>query len=95
MIHNAAGRPVGFVRLVVREAGAEMVIVIGEKEDWGKRMGTSAILECMKIVFFEMRLKKMTARIKPENKRSLRAFLRAGFMLSHQTVSLITLEMTL
>jgi len=49
----------------------------------------------MKIVFFEMRLKKMTARIKPENRRSLRAFLRAGFMLSHQTVSLITLEMTL
>ena len=95
MIHNIAGRPIGFVRLVVRASDAEMVIVIGEKNDWGKGMGTSAILECMKIVFFEMRLKKMTARIKPCNKRSLRAFLRAGFILKNQTQSLVTLEMTL
>ena len=95
MIHNAAGRPVGFIRLLIRAADVEMVIVIGEKGDWGKGLGTSAILECMKIVFFEMRLKKMTAKIKPDNKRSLRAFLRAGFMLRHQTDSLLTLEMTL
>ena len=49
----------------------------------------------MKIAFFQMRLKKMTARIKPENKRSLRAFLRAGFLVRQQTPGIITLEMTM
>ncbi len=85
MIHDKKGRPLGFVRLVVKNAETEMVIVIGDRSDWGKRMGTSAICESMKIAFFELRSLKMVARIHHENRRSLRAFLRAGFRLQHET----------
>lgn len=95
MIHHRAGRPVGFIRLVVKGTEAQMVIVIGERDDWGKGIGTCAILECMKIAFFEMRLQKIAAKIKHENKRSLRAFLRAGFIIRNQSTDLITLEMTM
>jgi regulator of nucleoside diphosphate kinase len=95
IIQDKKGTPVGFVRLKVCAAETEMVIVIGDRENWGKRIGTSAIRESMKIAFFELRSRKMTARIHHENKRSLRAFLRAGFQVRHETPALIRLEITM
>ena len=95
MIHDKKSRPVGFVRLVIKSSETEIVIVIGEQHDWGKRMGTSAILESMKIAFFELRSTKMTARIHPENKRSLRAFFRAGFRVTGEMPGIIRLEISM
>ncbi len=95
IIHDKKGIPVGFVRLVVRASDTEMVIVIGDRNNWGKRIGTSAIRESMRIAFFELRSAKMTARIHHENKRSIRAFLRSGFQLRHETPALIRLEITM
>ncbi len=95
IVHDRKGVPVGFVRLVVRDADTEMVIVIGDRDNWGKRIGTSAIRESMKIAFFELRSAKMTARIHHENKRSIRAFLRSGFQLRHETPTLKRLEITM
>ena len=95
IIHDKKGTPVGFVRLVVRASDTEMVIVIGDRDNWGKRIGTSAIRESMRIAFFELRSAKMTARIHHENKRSIRAFLRSGFQLRHETPALIRLEITM
>jgi regulator of nucleoside diphosphate kinase len=95
MIHDKKGTPVGFVRLKVCASDTEMVIVIGDRDNWGKRIGTSAIRESMKIAFFELRSKKMTARIHHENRRSIRAFLRSGFQLRHETQTLKRLEITM
>ncbi len=95
MIHDKKSRPVGFVRLVIKSGETEIVIVIGERGDWGKRMGTSAILESMKIAFFELRSTKMTARIHPENKRSIRAFLRTGFRVTCEMPGIKRLEITM
>ena len=95
IIHDKKGTPLGFVRLVVRNGDTEMVIVIGDRNNWGKRIGTSAIRESMKIAFFELRSAKMTARIHRENRRSIRAFLRSGFHLRHETPTLKRLEITM
>jgi regulator of nucleoside diphosphate kinase len=95
IIQDKKHTPVGFVRLKVNPFETEMVIVIGDRENWGKRIGTGAIRESMKIVFFELRSKKMTARIHHENRRSLRAFLRAGFQVRYMTTALKRLEITM
>ena len=95
IIQDKKGTPVGFVRLKVCAADTEMVIVIGDRDNWGKRIGTSAIRESMKIAFFELRSEKMTARIHHENKRTLRAFLRSGFQIRHETPALKRLEITM
>lgn len=95
IIHDKKGTPVGFVRLVAGVCDTEMVIVIGDRANWGKRIGTSAIRESMKIAFFELRSAKMTARIHRENKRSMWAFLRSGFKLRHETPALQRLEITM
>lgn len=95
MIYDKKARPVGFLRLVVKNAETEIVIVIGERGDWGKRMGTSAILESMKIAFFELRSARMTAKIHPENRRSIRAFLRAGFRVTGETPGIKRLGITM
>lgn len=95
IIHDKKGTPVGFIRLVVGTSDTEMVIVIGDRNNWGKRIGTSAIRESMKIAFFELRTEKMIARIHHENKRSIRAFLRSGFHIKHETPGLKRLEITM
>lgn len=77
--------PVGFVRLVHNGDETEIVIVIGDSRNFGKRLGAGTIRESMKIAFFELRTQKLIARIHKENKRSINAFLSAGFKLYHET----------
>ncbi|WP_138204526.1 GNAT family N-acetyltransferase [Haloimpatiens lingqiaonensis] len=71
--------PVGFLRLVPKSSGAEMVIVIGDKDKWGKGLGTNAIFEGLKHAFFNWRVDEVVAKIHCKNKRSQRAFKRLGF----------------
>lgn len=73
--------PVGFIRLAKKEKSFEIVIVIGSRKNWGRKLGRSAILESMKIAFFDYRAQKMIAKIHKKNKRSIRAFIHAGFHL--------------
>ncbi len=80
--------PVGFVRLVLTGSTCEMVLVIGNRDNWGRQLGASAIREAMKIAFFEMRAEKLVAKIHPDNVRSLRLFQRCGFVLAGQTPTL-------
>jgi regulator of nucleoside diphosphate kinase len=56
-----------------------MVLVIGNRDNWGRKLGASAIREGMKLAFFDMRAEKLIAKIHPDNARSLKAFLRSGF----------------
>ena len=86
--------PVGFVRLVKSGRDCEMVLVIGQRDNWGRRLGASAIREAMKITFFEMRAHKLIARIHPDNGRSLRLFQRCGFVPEGQTPALHSFAMT-
>jgi regulator of nucleoside diphosphate kinase len=82
--------PVGFVRLVKTGRDCEMVLVIGNRDNWGRKLGATAIREAMKLAFFDMRADKLEARIHAENVRSLKAFQNCGFVLESQTPSLKT-----
>lgn len=84
MAFNSQNTPVGFVRLVQKGNLTEMVIVIGERNNWGRRLGTNTIRESMKIAFFEMRTEKIIAKIHKDNKRSIKAFINAGFMMEKE-----------
>lgn len=86
--------PVGFVRLVKAGPDWEIVLVIGNRDHWGRQFGASALREGMKLAFFEMQAEKLVARIHPDNARSLRLFQRCGFQLESQTPTLTTLAMT-
>jgi len=81
MVHNKKKEPIGFVRLIKKGNMTEMVIVIGDRNNWGKGLGTSTIREALKIAFFENRSEKVIAKIHKENIRSIRAFLRVGFTM--------------
>lgn len=88
MICDRHDVPVGFVRLVTTGPVCEMVLVIGDREHWGRRLGAAAVRESMKLAFFEMRAERLVARIHPDNARSLRLFQRCGFLLDRQTSTL-------
>ncbi len=87
MVCTKNNKPVGFVRLIVKDGTTEIVIVIGDRRNWGMRLGTYAIRESMKIAFFEMRSERILAKIHKENIRSIRAFRTAGFRLCSETAS--------
>lgn len=95
MVRDQKGVLVGFVRLVVKSEETEIVIVIGSRLDWGRRLGTAAILKSMEIAFFELRAPRMSARIHAENGRSLRAFLRAGFQVRRETQGMKVLQISM
>jgi len=86
--------PVGFVRLVKSGPDCEMVLVIGDRDNWGRQLGASAIREAMKLAFFEMRAERLVAKVHPDNARSLRVFQRCGFLPEGQIADLKCLAMT-
>src|SRR5690606_29342168 len=92
--HDRHDVPVGFVRLIKTGAACEMVLVIGNRERWGHKLGTSAIRESMKLAFFDMRTERLIAKIHPDNARSLKAFQRSGFRLESQTPALKSFALT-
>ncbi len=94
MVCDGHDVPVGFVRLVKTGPACEMVLVIGNRDNWGRQLGASAIREAMKLAFFEMRAEKLIAKIHPDNARSLKVFQRCGFLLESQTPALTSLAMT-
>lgn len=77
--------PVGFVRLVKAGSECEIVLVIGDSQTWGRKLGASALREGMKLAFFDMRAEKLIAKIHTENARSLNTFTRCGFLLKSET----------
>jgi regulator of nucleoside diphosphate kinase len=94
MAHDRHDVPVGFVRLVKTGVDCELVLVVGDSRNWGRRLGAAAIREGMKLAFLEMRAEKLIAKIHPDNARSLRAFERCGFLLESQTPALKSFAIT-
>lgn len=70
---------IGFLRLALKGKAAEMVIVIGDKEKWGKGYGKHAILQGLKHAFYEWRTDEVIAKINLKNVRSRRIFSKVGF----------------
>ncbi|EPY2274791.1 GNAT family N-acetyltransferase [Clostridium sporogenes] len=79
MVTTNEKEPVGFLRLVPKNNIAEIVIVIGDKDKWGKGLGTNAILEGLKHAFFQWRVDEVVAKINFKNQRSRRVFRKIGF----------------
>ncbi|MGB3070551.1 MAG: GNAT family N-acetyltransferase [Ottowia sp.] len=94
MAYDRHDVPVGFVRLVKNGADCEIVLVIGDRDNWGRKLGVTAIREGMKLAFFDMRAEKLIAKIHADNARSLKAFLRCGFVLETETSTLKSFSMT-
>lgn len=93
MAYDRHDAPVGFVRLIKTGADCEIVLLIGEQDNWGRRLGASALREGMKLAFFDMRAERLIAKIHPDNTRSLKAFQRCGFVLDRETPALQTYAM--
>jgi regulator of nucleoside diphosphate kinase len=94
MAHDRDDTPVGFVRLVKTGPDYEIVLVIGDHENWGRRIGSSTIREGLKFAFLEMRAETVIAKIHQDNTRSLQAFGRCGFVVRSETPTLKSLAMT-
>src|SRR6218665_1418870 len=93
MVCDGHAVPAGFVRLVKTGRDCEMVLVIGNRDQWGRQLGASAIREAMKIAFFEMQAEKLVAKIHPDNARSLKVFQRCGFLLEGESPALKSFAM--
>ncbi|MDQ2183998.1 GNAT family N-acetyltransferase [Alcaligenaceae bacterium A4P071] len=94
MAYDRHNVPVGFVRLVQTGSTCEIVLVIGNRDSWGRKLGASALGEGMKLAFFEMRAERLVAKIQAENTRSVNAFVRCGFALESETLTLKSFSIT-
>lgn len=70
---------IGYVKFIPKNSGHEIVITIGDKELWGKGYGRRALKKALNEAFFSLRYKKIDAKIKTLNRRSLCLFEHIGF----------------
>ena len=94
MAYDRYDVPVGFVRLVKSGQNCEMVLVIGNRDNWGRKLGISTIREGMKLAFLDMRAEKLIAKIHADNTRSVKAFKNCGFLLDSETPTLLSFAVT-
>jgi RimJ/RimL family protein N-acetyltransferase len=96
MILTNPDEPVGFIKLIHKNGGAEMVIVIGDKNKWGKGIGAKSIEQGLNKAFFQWRIPRVIAKIHPNNIRSVNAFEKSGFLfesdLANYRLYSITME---
>lgn len=95
MINDHQNHPIGFVRLIHDGLETEIVIVIGDRQSWGRHYARQAILQSLRIAFFERRSERVVARIHVDNERSLHIFRSLGFQTERKTTELIRMVMTL
>ncbi len=86
-------KPVGFVRLIKTGRDCEIVLAIGDHDNWGRRLGASTIREGLKLAFLDMRARTVIAKIHPDNTRSIKAFLGCGFSVESESPTLTSLSM--
>jgi len=77
--------PIGFLRLVPKKEGAEIVVVIGERSEWGNGYGFLAVEKGVHHAFFNWREEKVIAKIRQANHRSKHVFRKVGFTKEDQT----------
>jgi len=83
-IHVAAdGRFIGHVGLSaisLVHRHAEIGVVIGSKEDWGRGYGADAIITCLRFAFFTLGLHTVCIRAEERHERALDLYRRLGFV---------------
>lgn len=86
----------GFINLftIRKKKEYEVVIAIGNKENWGKQIAYHALKETMKEVFFRWRIEKLISKIHIENQRSIRLFRHLNFQETGTKNCHIQFEMT-
>ncbi len=94
MAYDQSDRPVGFVRLVKSGADCEIVLVVGDRDNWGQGLGGSTIREGLKLAFLDMRAENVIAKIHPNNTRSLKGFERCGFHVQREAPALTSLTLS-
>lgn len=89
------GQSIGFLRMAYAPDNAvEMVVAIGEETMWGQGYGRASLAEAQKIAFFQLRRKKMIARVYNENARSRQMFLSCGFRTGQGSGSMTEYQLT-
>lgn len=86
LICTQGSGPIGFLKLVHRKYEAEMVVVIGNTDNWGMGLGTEAIEQGLQQAFFQWRIPRVIAKISVNNTRSIKAFEKAGFMFERDLI---------
>ena len=79
---NSDSRHIGNIKLGPidwNHETADIGLLIGDREEWGKGHATAAIRMLCSYAFEDLRLAKLTAGCYAENKGSLNAFLKVGF----------------
>jgi regulator of nucleoside diphosphate kinase len=94
LIYDRTDTPVGFVRLVTTGGDYEIVLVIGNRDNWGRGLGSSAIREALKLAFLQLRAQTVIAKIQLGNLRSMSAFERCGFVVDTAAPTLKSLSIT-
>ncbi len=79
LIAHQGDESIGFLRLIPKSEGTEMVVVIGDRSFWGHGLGLKAIRQGLRQAFFEWREDKVIAKIARQNERSRHVFQKAGF----------------
>jgi RimJ/RimL family protein N-acetyltransferase len=70
---------IGLVRIDSRNHSAEAGIVIGRPEEWGRGLGTDAMLVLLRHAFEELNLHRVGLRVYTFNQRAIRSYLKLGF----------------
>lgn len=81
-IVNDVGTLIGDVALeqiVWRSREAELRISIGDKRYWNRGFGTEALIDIIRIGFEGLNLERIYLRVQNDNRRAIRAYLKAGF----------------
>lgn len=86
--------PIGFLRLVSRAEEAEIVVVIGDRSEWGKGLGYRAVLKGVRHALSVWRKKRVVAKIHKENRRSRAVFRKAGFKKTKELDREVKLELS-
>lgn len=67
---------------VITKKGYEVVIAIGNPNNWGKQYAHMALKKIVREIFFSWRIDKLLARIHIDNHRSINLFKHLGFKQS-------------
>lgn len=82
MVEKENEIPVGIVSLInidYKNRNAECIIDIGEKEYWGKGLGSEGLKLLLDYVFYEMNLHRVSLRVFSFNERAIRLYSKIGF----------------
>lgn len=80
--HKESGRTVGIVSLIridSKNRCAELIIDIGEKDMWGKGIGTAAVTLILQFAFDELNLHRVFLQVFAFNEHAIKLYEKMGF----------------